>query len=242
MMKQKGFTLIELLIVIAIIGIMAAILFPVFARARENARRSSCQSNLKQIALACLQYVSDYDSYYPNKVEPSNQPSAGWAGAILPYIKSEQIFQCPSDSNKPGNSGTHTGGSMTLGFTDYWCNTMICGESSRVHEAQFAAPTLTVLAGDGGMDNRIRATYNGVYYSPLGNINAPYWWAEPVTTIGIRNFPGSKAQIHLGGVNYAFADGHVKWLPSDSPDTSKAVNHPNISHANSAGKPTFSVN
>src|SRR5471030_268187 len=63
--RKRGFTLIELLVVIAIIAILAAILFPVFARARENARRASCQSNLKQLGLATLQYVQDYDERYP---------------------------------------------------------------------------------------------------------------------------------------------------------------------------------
>src|SRR5438093_3030967 len=62
--KQQGFTLIELLVVIAIIAILAAILFPVFARARENARRASCQSNLKQIGLGMEQYKQDYDGLY----------------------------------------------------------------------------------------------------------------------------------------------------------------------------------
>ena len=61
----RGFTLIELLVVIAIISVLAAILFPVFARARENARRTSCLSNLKQIGLAFLQYTQDYDEAYP---------------------------------------------------------------------------------------------------------------------------------------------------------------------------------
>src|SRR4028118_1774787 len=63
--SRSGFTLIELLVVIAIIGILASILFPVFARARENARRSSCQSNLKQIGLGILQYTQDYDEKLP---------------------------------------------------------------------------------------------------------------------------------------------------------------------------------
>jgi len=64
-MRRSGFTLIELLVVIAIIAILAAILFPVFARAREKARQSSCQSNLKQIMLAELQYMADYDQCLP---------------------------------------------------------------------------------------------------------------------------------------------------------------------------------
>jgi prepilin-type N-terminal cleavage/methylation domain-containing protein len=63
--KPTGFTLIELLVVIAIIAILAAILFPVFARARENARKASCASNLRQLGLAVLQYSGDYDECYP---------------------------------------------------------------------------------------------------------------------------------------------------------------------------------
>ncbi len=63
--RFSAFTLIELLVVIAIIAILAAILFPVFARARENARRSSCSSNLKQLGLALAQYTQDYDGSYP---------------------------------------------------------------------------------------------------------------------------------------------------------------------------------
>lgn len=66
-MRKQGFTLIELLVVIAIIAILAAILFPVFARARENARKSSCQSNLKQIGTGLMMYVQDYDETFPTE-------------------------------------------------------------------------------------------------------------------------------------------------------------------------------
>jgi prepilin-type N-terminal cleavage/methylation domain-containing protein/prepilin-type processing-associated H-X9-DG protein len=103
--NRRAFTLIELLVVIAIIAILAAILFPVFARARENARRSSCQSNLKQIGLGMMQYTQDYDEHmpagfltntgvpYPDGVARTFQ---SWRVAIFPYVKSVQVFNCPS--------------------------------------------------------------------------------------------------------------------------------------------------
>ncbi len=101
---KRGFTLIEILIVIAILAILAAILFPVFGRARENARRSSCQSNLRQIGLGLLQYTQDYDdklthTWYGSGPQDSNSSTRyKWMDAIQPYVKSEQIFNCPSHS------------------------------------------------------------------------------------------------------------------------------------------------
>ncbi|BCM89911.1 hypothetical protein IAD21_01761 [Abditibacteriota bacterium] len=101
---RPAFTLVELLVVITIIAILAAILFPVFARARENARRASCQSNLKQIGLGLIQYAQDYDEYLPFPMVGANARSGGndvysgyvWQDEIFPYVKSEQIFNCPS--------------------------------------------------------------------------------------------------------------------------------------------------
>jgi prepilin-type N-terminal cleavage/methylation domain-containing protein/prepilin-type processing-associated H-X9-DG protein len=102
--RKSGFTLIELLVVIAIIAILAAILFPVFGRARENARRASCQSNMKQIGLGILQYTQDYDEKYPQAYWYKNDSNGNdgyvqWSGMIQPYVKSEQLFVCPSDVN-----------------------------------------------------------------------------------------------------------------------------------------------
>src|SRR5687767_13233092 len=105
---QRGFTLIELLVVIAIIAILAAILFPVFGRARENGRRASCQSNLKQMGLGLMQYVQDNNERVPvacADIGPAGdgttdgQCVAGrdvvWMSAIQPYVKSTELFTCP---------------------------------------------------------------------------------------------------------------------------------------------------
>jgi prepilin-type N-terminal cleavage/methylation domain-containing protein/prepilin-type processing-associated H-X9-DG protein len=102
--RKTGFTLIELLVVIAIIAILAAILFPVFARARENARKTSCLSNMKQIGLGIEQYKQDNDSTYPMAYFYVNgaDSSGGyvqWSGSVQPYVKSEQLFVCPSDTS-----------------------------------------------------------------------------------------------------------------------------------------------
>ncbi len=112
--RKSAFTLIELLVVIAIIAILAAILFPVFARARENARRSSCQSNLKQIGLGLLQYTQDYDeklakAYYSASVTQSNTTNQyKWMDVIQPYIKSSQLFTCPSDTEETVGTVTYS--------------------------------------------------------------------------------------------------------------------------------------
>lgn len=97
MQRKQGFTLIELLVVIAIIAILAAILFPVFQKVRENARRTACLSNLKQIGLAVTQYYQDADEKGPSGTDGYGRCS-GWAWQVYTYIKSTDVFHCPDDS------------------------------------------------------------------------------------------------------------------------------------------------
>ena len=111
--RANGFTLVELLTVIAIIAVLAALLFPVFAAARGKAREITCVSNLRQIGLAFKMYAQDYDELYPWAVDPTDKYTPViWGGfpefqaqipfmpfvheALQPYIKSKELFHCPS--------------------------------------------------------------------------------------------------------------------------------------------------
>ena len=181
---KKGFTLIELLVVIAIIAILAAILFPVFARARENARRASCQSNEKQIALGFKQYIQDYDEKYPtigpNSTNGILGNAGGWADSLQSYLKSSQIFQCPSETNPYVSTNPEQ--------VDYGFNATVAGNS----EATFNNSSNTVLQFEGNQEAATALTAS----------------ASATTTIQV--YVGR----HLDGSNYSFVDGHVKWLQS----------------------------
>lgn len=149
--RKPGFTLIELLIVIAIIAILAAILFPVFAKAREKARETTCLSNIKQLALANVQYMQDYDNtevlaWYGSMTSGDttvgyrcgsscNQPGYPawfWMDGLYPYVKSVDVFVCPNDTvpAPSGNNnqdfswyfGSNNWGSMKYAVGSYICN------------------------------------------------------------------------------------------------------------------------
>lgn len=226
---KSGFTLIELLVVIAIIAILAAILFPVFARARENARRTSCQSNLKQLGLGFYQYIQDYDEKYPlvavNSTGISTSTPYGWADALQPYIKSTQLMQCSSETNGPNATNDPT----AAGYTDYWFNSSL----SQLSQAAFTSVSQTILAGDGSSSTS-RYAYNGNVATSDGT--TPTLGTANTTII---NDPG--AQRHLDGSNYAFADGHVKWLKGDTATASGALYNSNTTTTVAGSKATFSA-
>jgi prepilin-type N-terminal cleavage/methylation domain-containing protein/prepilin-type processing-associated H-X9-DG protein len=188
--KRRAFTLIELLVVIAIIAILAAILFPVFARARENARRASCLSNLKQLGLGMMQYVQDYDGYYSaagwatGEVLPcpsgSGSCAASWPVRIFPYVKSVQVFNCPSDTR------TWLGNNQGTADISYGYNVALIS----INESTIEKAAQTIMMADTQGDITYALYQNNYYGSTTREIS----------------------DRHLGGSVLNFADGHAKWI------------------------------
>ena len=232
MKKRMGFTLIELLVVIAIIAILAAILFPVFAQAREKARTISCLSNTKQIGLATMMYVQDYDETFFSQPWPGGcpmaqtgywidggpmQPQQHWATLVYPYVKNGQVFHCPSFS---GTTYTASFALFTCGDptrrlivpeVDYGINEWIL--AAPVSLASLGSPASTGLGQDNPyiFDGPSVCVTNKLYFiNAIEAFGGPIdWWGNSVR--------------HTGGNNFFFADGHSKWqrpspvLPASTP-------------------------
>ncbi len=201
---QRGFTLIELLVVIAIIGILAAILFPVFARARENARRTSCLSNMKQISLGYMMYIQDYDERFPaNFAYPGGRPYLTYFAALTSYLKNKQVWYCPSQSSSTplGADGAWGPWQTTDLSVHYYQNYLIGGNDVvssssyfRKHIADIKTPAEVFLLWE--IDpTLIFSNFNQVWTRNAG---------RPGYSTGDEG-------IHLEGDNYVYVDGHVKW-------------------------------
>ena len=244
--RPTGFTLIELLVVIAIIALLAAILFPAFARARENARKASCMSNMKQLALGFLQYTQDYDEQWPigtHAYGGAYNVGVGWGGQIFPYVKSAQIYKCPSDPTVPASASQVT---VSYATSDDITENDPAGSGGANDStlAPMTAPAQTVLLDEvqgssanvsdpreaggppyscssNGMSNFFCTGGNG--FPDQGNTQYAMGYMGGRTYVAGACAPSNSyfAQScfiaptgrHLDGANFAMADGHAKWYP-----------------------------
>ncbi|MCE5215913.1 prepilin-type N-terminal cleavage/methylation domain-containing protein [bacterium] len=238
MRRVHGFTLIELLVVIAIIAILAAILFPVFSRAREKARQASCVSNLRQLAMANLQYANDNDGYFvagaPDIYEGfggrrrwhgvRQSPTVGGGifkpelGPLWPYMKNSQIKECPSfrDYVRKGDGSVND---FEAGCGGYGYNNEFVGSSAwrsdwggalpPAHDAEVADPSGTFMFCDCAFLQFYPNTF-AIEYSFM----EPPYWSFYALNWGFWFRPEPSIHFrHNGMANFAFMDGHVKALP-----------------------------
>ncbi|MCC6485216.1 MAG: prepilin-type N-terminal cleavage/methylation domain-containing protein [Armatimonadetes bacterium] len=206
---ESGFTLVELLVVIAIIAVLAAILFPAFARARENARSASCLSNCRQIGMALSMYSGDNDQRYPfahMMMAGAMHSDRTWLDDVARYGSAGLLHRCPSDGSALWDAAdpmsrrrTTYGinGYLTPNHPPYWGM-----KSSAIQD-----PTHCIVAAELTL-NIARDHFMPMFWGmppkvPNMMIQASQWdsgRAEP-KTVAIR--------MHKTGANYVFADGHA---------------------------------
>lgn len=199
--RRRAFTLIEILIVITIICILAALLFPTFSRTRESARTTTCAGNLRQLGLTMEMYVNDNNGFYPLPEAP--RLLCTWVNRIEPYLKSTQVLQCPSFPNGDFVSGCPTREIINEeGFEhhgSYSLNTLNPSPAQRhkLRVSSLSHPSSSILLLDGT---------NDIFTFP--------GWPNP----DVRDLreKGIVPRHNGNGVNVLFADGHTKWRRLES--------------------------
>lgn len=216
-----GFTLIELLVTVAIIAVLAAILFPVFAKSREKARSAQCMSNAKQIGNGVLLYLQDHDEMFPSCY------GGAYLVTLQPYLRTMQVWACPSGSGNYtiSNQGI-TGAATNWGVvkTGLAANGDVMGGwnfATPLPSQKVVAPGSTVLMVDcdvnvAGNSGQIAFTTN-IAWSANGTRNVRGWNSR--YTSASPTHPNSRlgAKHHDGG-NFVYVDGHGKWLKAPPRD------------------------
>ncbi|HEY3282567.1 MAG TPA: DUF1559 domain-containing protein [Armatimonadota bacterium] len=207
----SGFTLIELLVVVAIVALLAALLFPVFVSARESARTATCQSNLHQIGHAIHLYADAWDDYLPEGATETNYLGAPMA-FLRPYVgrANEGIWLCPSDAlvqYRPDiGGGISEGFGVTRPFLPFRYDTSYKFVISRLMDDSFRLDPRTLSSVKSPSDTLMMAEGwpippTGGYAVFLEHMVQGHWPRFLMT-----------GTTHRGRANYLFADGHVRTL------------------------------
>lgn len=193
---RRAFTLVEILVVLAVVLLLAALLFPIFSRVRENARTLSCANNLRQIHLGMQLYVSDANGYYP--CPGAAKPNCSWVDSLVFYTRSEAVFVCPQEpleSYKPGCGASETINSRTFGFNGgYLLNAPSIASTVPIPQRNVRLPDRFLLLVDST--------------SIEGQSNAIGTSKEPLSRETLKGM--SLDFRHSDALNVLFADGHVK--------------------------------
>lgn len=206
--RNNAFTLIELLTTMAILAILASILLPVFAQARNAAQRSVCISNHKQLSLALLAYTDDNQGVFPGYVQDTwyrmGDDTPIWSGMIQPYLKSQGVFTCPR-ANRASKFGGFWGdrGWLSLGYNTNFGLWIYGGEPLRVNQSAMDKPSRNVLLADS-----VPGSHNEGYRGYITNAWNPREGACGVSTV-INGTGATLTDRHEGGANVTLADGHT---------------------------------
>lgn len=224
--QRNGFTLMELLVMIAVVTIMAAILFPVLARVRARVRQAACASNLAQIARAGMMYVQDNDERFPSCYKLASPPyEVDPRTSLQPYIKNWDLFYCPErhtvlyECLDPAHDFRPDSRCMGYGYN--WGSGLGWGASSTKADGLVrpAAGVTDVVLGVAMSE--IMAPSHCFFYGDTNDYFFITLLREAMP--GVRRGGETDATTndmgkpyepprHIDGNNFAFVDGHVQWL------------------------------